>query len=347
MNGKRWFAIVAAVLIFAASTLVPSLTKKDDTLNPSESLKEFNSFRNLLNGKAPSLSENIIEEGDPTNRVAILSLNGTITSGSSSPLKSGGYDHSFFLESLKKVFDDPTVKAMLLVVNTPGGGVFESAEIRDKVLKIKNEKKIPVYVSMQNIAASGGYYISADADKIYANEETWTGSIGVIIQNMNYKGLMDKYGVVSHAITSGKNKAMASPYKEWSEDDQKILQSLVDESYDKFVSIVAGGRNLPTDKVKEIADGRIYSARQALENGLVDVIGNKDMALSSLMSDNGISGASVIEYRKSELSTFSSLFSSFSLLKDAAKSNLFSDLGAINQIMDSSRPKAYYMFGGI
>lgn len=87
--------------------------------------------------------------------------------------------------------------------------------------------------------------------------------------------------------------------------------------------------------------------RQALENGLVDVIGNKDMALSSLMSDNGISGASVIEYRKSELSTFSSLFSSFSLLKDAAKSNLFSDLGAINQIMDSSRPKAYYMFGGI
>lgn len=262
--------------------------------------------------------------------------------GSGYSFAGGGYNHSFFLKQLDKVLDDPTIKGILFTINSPGGGVYESAEIREKILKIK-DAGIPIYVSMKNLAASGGYYVAADADKIFANPETWTGSIGVISQTMDYAGLMEKYGVKSHIYASGRNKAMGSPYKEPSEEEVAIWMSLINDSYDRFVKIVAEGREMPEERVREIADGRIYSAKQALENGLVDEIGNSEEALNALVADYDLDTASIFKYSL-PTDSLSEIFGPFSSFL-GSKSEL-SDLKYFIEKQEAAYPRAYYLYGG-
>ena len=143
-------------------------------------------------------------------------------------------------------------------------------------LDYKYKKTRPVYAYFGSQACSGAYYISMAADKIYTNRNTWTGSIGVIVSLTNYKKLYDKLGIKEIDITSGKNKSMGSGGLELTDEQRDILQSLVDEAYDQFAGIVSEGRGLDINTVKKIADGRIYSAKQAKEKGLVDEIGSED-----------------------------------------------------------------------
>lgn len=275
MNKKRWIAVGLSFVIMIISWVAPQY---DSNKAINESLQQVNPMGGWMWGKE-GIMESVLEPGDTDQRIVLLSLDGVISSAQGSTFSPVGYQHSFFMNQLEQIRMDPTVKAVVFSVNTPGGGVFESAEIRDKIIQIKEERDLPFYVSMQNMAASGGYYVSAPADKIFAHQETWTGSIGVILSSMNLSGLMEKYGVKMNVLKSGANKDMASPYREWNTEETTILQSLIDDSYNRFVDIVSEGRDMDKETVRKIADGRIYNANQALENGLIDEIASLEPSL--------------------------------------------------------------------
>lgn len=186
----------------------------------------------------------------------------------------GEYNHDLYMNYIDQMMDSELNKGILLYVDSPGGNVYESDELYLKLMEYKKETSRPIWAYFASEACSGGYYISMAADRIYANRNCWTGSIGVIVSLTNCKGLYDKLGIKEIDITSGANKAMGSAGLDLTEEQYDILQSLVDEAYDQFVEIVVNGRGMSTDVVKKIADGRIYSAKQAEKNGLIDEIGS-------------------------------------------------------------------------
>ncbi|GGF25279.1 putative signal peptide peptidase SppA [Halobacillus andaensis] len=281
--------------------------------------------------------EEVIEEGSSSERIARLSVEGTIMSGQgSNPFMGEGYNHEALLEQLEVIKEDSSINGVLLYVNSPGGGVFESAELHDKLNELKEEDK-SLYVSMGGMAASGGYYISAPADQIYASEETFTGSLGVIMQSVNYEELADEYGVKFNTIKSGEFKDIMSPTKEMTEEDREILQTLVDESYQGFVDVISEGRDMPEDEVIEIADGRIYSGQQALDNGLIDNIGFEEDALAALKEEIG-GNPEVIEYHPSGETLFGIPFDVKSFLPT-------SEVKWINEMIEKRQgPRLMYMY---
>lgn len=167
---------------------------------------------------------------------------------------------------------DDSIKAVVLRVDSPGGGVGPSQEIYTEVERLAAVK--PVVVSMGSVAASGGYYVAAPAQRIVANPGTITGSIGVIMNFTNYQDLLEKIGLRSNVITSGKHKDIGSAVRPMTDDDRAILQGLIDDVHQQFVTAVAKGRKLDIDVTSSLADGRIFTGRQAREVGLVDDLGN-------------------------------------------------------------------------
>ena len=179
-------------------------------------------------------------------------------------------------------------KGIFLYVDSPGGSVYESDELYLKLMEYKEKTGRPVWAYFAGQACSGGYYISMAADKIYANRNCWTGSIGVIISLVNCKKLYDKLGIKEIDITSARNKSMGSAGLDMTDEQYKIFQSLVDEAYDQFIDIVSNGRSMDGETVREIADGRIYSAKQALKNGLIDEIGLLEEAKADFVIAEGL-----------------------------------------------------------
>ncbi|ELY0448757.1 signal peptide peptidase SppA [Listeria innocua] len=303
MNAKRWIAlgIVFALLIVSAlakftSSQIASMEDSEPTLMES------------IFADTSELTETVIEEGG-ADTIAVLSVDGTIqdTGEAGSLFSETGYNHAFFMDQLEEVRNNDAIQGVLLYVNSPGGGVMESAQIRDKILQIKKERKIPFYVSMGSMAASGGYYISAPADKIFASKQTLTGSLGVIMQGYDYSELMKKLGVSDNTIKSGAYKDIMSGTRPMTDDEKKIMQSMIDDSYNEFVKVVATGRGMSEEQVRKIADGRIYDGRQAKENGLIDAFGYQEDALEALKKEKDLKDATVIQYDAPE--SFSSLFS--------------------------------------
>lgn len=226
---------------------------------------------------------------------------------------SEGYQHLDTLEYIDRMKEDPANKGILLQVDSPGGTVYESEELYLKLKEYQQETNRPVWTYMEHYAASGGYYVSAPSDKIYANPNTTTGSIGVIISGFDMTGLYEKLGIRSYSITSGKNKDMSK----MNEEQVAIYQSIVDRSYERFVEIVADGRKMNKEDVKKLADGRIYSAKQAKENGLIDEIGLYDDMQEDMREEIG---ENVVFYEPStESSMLASLFGKLESLKKSRK----------------------------
>jgi len=201
--------------------------------------------------------------------VAVLDVIGEI-SGSA-----GTYNHSWMIQTIEDLKNDDNNKAIFLRVDSPGGSVYTSDELYLKLKEYQETTKRPVYA----------YYgsISAGADKIIANRNCWTGSIGVTLGTMyDFTGLMEKYGIKAETITSGSNKSMGSSFEEMSDEQRSIFQSLVDEAYDQFVGIVADGRKMTVAQVKKYADGRILTANQALKAGLIDGVADEESAMDEL-----------------------------------------------------------------
>jgi protease-4 len=198
------------------------------------------------------------------------------------------------IEQIDDFKEDGSVKAIVLRVNSPGGGVSPSQEIYDEVKAAAAVK--PVVVSMGSVAASGGYYIAVPAHRILANPGTITGSIGVIMQFTNFEELLDKVGLKSQVVKSGLHKDIGSPVRPMSSADREILQSLIDDVYAQFVQAVAESRKMDPDAVRQLADGRIFTGRQALKAGLVDELGSYRDAIRVAAELAGIEGKPKVVY---------------------------------------------------
>jgi protease-4 len=190
---------------------------------------------------------------------------------------------------LTKYGDDASIKAIVLRIDSPGGGVASSQELYEEVKRIRSAGKL-VVASMGSVAASGGYYIACVADRIFANAGTVTGSIGVIVQLANASELLHKVGIESTVITSGPFKDSGNPTRPLRPDERQVFQTLVDDVYQQFIEAVAQGRNLPLDEVRQAADGRIYTGRQAKDLHLIDQLGSLHDAIKYAASRIGIVG---------------------------------------------------------
>lgn len=205
-----------------------------------------------------------LSSGKP--RIAIVELIGPI------------YESRPIIKQFKRFAKDDDIDAILFRISSPGGGVSASQEIYEEVRRIRDSGKI-IVASMGPMAASGGYYVALAANKIMSSPATVTGSIGVIVGLPNYEGLMKKLGLGFENITSGPRKDSGSPYRKLGADDKKMFQDVVDDLYDQFVNTVSIERGLSEERVRELADGRIYSGSQAKELGLVDTLGTYDDAI--------------------------------------------------------------------
>lgn len=253
--------------------------------------------------------ENVVHLSGPLSgpAVAVIDINGTIVSGSSGSLGVSAYASSDdVIPLIRSAASNSDVKALLLRIDSPGGSVVAS----DLIYHALTGCDKPIVVLMGELAASGGYYISMAADHIVANPNTLTGSIGVISEFPEASELMEKLGVTVSVITSGEVKDMGSLYRPMTDEEKRAWKQKIDEVYESFVQIVAEGRGMSADEVRELADGSVYTGREALALGLIDSLGYEEDAVAEAADLGRITGKPrVILYTPPSLSLFSSLFS--------------------------------------
>lgn len=244
----------------------------------------------------PASWQEQIVEGSGPDRVALIEVSGVI--GAPADAFSLQLSQESLISQIRQAARDQRVKAVVLRVDSPGGGVVASSELHAELKKLRDAGKTLV-VSMGSTAASGGYYISAPAERIYANPDTLTGSLGVILSTLNYEEAFDNLGLRSYVYKSGELKDIGSPTRQPTDEERAVLQSIVDEAYAGFVRVIVEGRGLPEEQVRQIADGRIYTGAQAQALGLVDELGNLDAAILGAKELAGLEAATVVRYTNS------------------------------------------------
>jgi protease-4 len=261
---NRWLAFAIIFLCFIAIPISIIGSGKARSLQPQDD-----------NSSDTAWSEYI-----DSDHIAVIRLTGLIAEEADGDgFLSSGNTSGAVLKQLRKAVQNKHVKGVLLRIDSPGGTVSTSQEIADEI-KILRDKQKAVVVSMGDVSASGGYYVACGADKIVADPGTITGSIGVIFHTMNFKGLADKFGVQAQVVKSGPFKDIGSPYRQMTPEEKAILQNLISDAYDQFVTAISNGRHMPIETVRKLADGRIYSGRQALKLGLIDKLGSYTVALN-------------------------------------------------------------------
>ena len=247
--------------------------------------------------------------------IGILKIEGTIQDTSSSPsfMLGDTYDHKATLAAIDEMAASDLNEGIFLFLNSGGGTVYESDEVYLKLMEYKELTGRPVWAYLGATACSGAYYIACAADEIVANRNTWTGSIGVIYQMLNMQSLYEKIGIEEITIASGDNKSMGSAGSEFTQEQIDIMQTMIDECYGQFVGIVAASRAMDEADVRELADGRIYSAQQALDNGLIDTILGYEDAKETMLTDCGLE-AIYLEQDPPEEDFLSSILSFYGLI---------------------------------
>ncbi|OGS11442.1 MAG: hypothetical protein A2234_04245 [Elusimicrobia bacterium RIFOXYA2_FULL_58_8] len=258
----RAIAALYALSLFAAFAVI-SRADAARKLKPND--MDISKLTGLVQGKKDA--------------VAVIPLYGVITQGSSSRSWERGSQQ--IAKRIRLMSEKKEVKAILLDINSPGGSVGAVQEIYSAVLRARKETKKPFVARFGEVSASGGYYVASACDLIVAQPGTITGSIGVIFSVSNFEGLMKKVGVKNEAIKSGKFKDIGSPVRDMTQEERKLLQGLIDDSYSQFVAAVSEGRKKTVEEVKILADGRIYTGRQALANKLIDKLGDLRDALDA------------------------------------------------------------------
>lgn len=220
--------------------------------------------------------------------VALVEIQGLIQASGYDSLMGTSYGTNGILDQLRRAEEDRSVKAVVVWLDSPGGAPAASQAVYRRLVELG--KKKPVIASMGDVAASGAYYIACGAQKIMASPGTETGSIGVIFSLFNVSDLLDKYGVSPLTIKSGPYKDMGSPFRPLRPDEQALLEGLINDIYEQFVADVAAGRKMPVSKVRRLADGRVYTGRQAKQLGLVDDLGSREDAIKLAARLGGIEG---------------------------------------------------------
>lgn len=320
-NAKKWIALAITALVLVVSVFAKDKDKEVEQSIKDKYVKNFSDFSNY--------TEEVIQGTNPKEKIKVVDVDGVIQSNDA---------NDFVVEELKKAKEDPQIKGVILNVNSPGGSVYASERIANEIKALKEAEK-PVYTVMREMAASGGYYISAPTDRIYASNETWTGSIGVIIQSYSLQGLFEKYGIKEQNITTGKMKDAGSQGRDMSKEEKEYFQGLVDSAFDRFVKIVSEGRGISEREVRKLADGRVYDGSQALANGLVDKIGDLDSAVGDMASENNLEDPMVIR-NENIMGSFSSIFSKVTDLKKSE-----SDLAILDKLMKNEGPRPMYLYG--
>lgn len=298
MNKKQIIGMTVAAVLFIVIGVSSVLSNTFSQKSLEKSMEEAISLTGGFDFDAPK-----------KDYIAVVDVIGTIQEQTETGIfeTPEGYQHVTTLEYIDKLIDDSNNKGILLYVDSPGGTVYESEELYMKLKEYKEATGRPVWDYMAHYAASGGYMVSMPSDRIYANPNTVTGSIGVIMSGYDLTGLYEKLGMRYISITSGKNKDSS----QMTEEQIAIYQSQVDECYESFVEKVSDGRNMSVEDVKKLADGRTYTAKQAKENGLVDEIGTYDDLQADMSRELG---TTEFYQPKSKVSMLNELFSGVSAL---------------------------------
>lgn len=321
-NKKRWLAAGLALIVF----LISAFSDGSKDIREKQEANFYDQARQRLMGA----EDEVLYGTNKAQRIMVVNVDGLIANDDS---------NDYIVEKLDEALDDDTIKGVILHVNSPGGSVYASEKIAKKIEEVK-EKNIPVYSVMQELAASGGYYISAPCDKIYASNETFTGSIGVIMQSYSLEGLFEKYGIKEQNIKTGKMKDAGSTGRDMDKEEKEYFQGLVNSAFSRFVKVVADGRDMSEDEVRKLADGRVYDGSQAVKNGLVDEIGDLDDAVADITEKGELFDPMVVE--KNELAnSFSKYFPEFSTNTENPKS----DLAILKEFMESEGNKPMYLYG--
>lgn len=239
------------------------------------------------------------QTGSGSGKIALVDLDFTIISSES------------IVRQLKKYSDDKSIKAIVLRINTPGGGVAASQEIYEAVKKTRDGGKA-VIISISSLGASGGYYVACGGTMIMADAGSLVGSIGVIIQLMNIKQLAEKIGIEETIIKSGELKDAGNPFRDLNEKDKQYFQEIVDDSYDQFLEVVSKERKMDKEKLREYANGRVFTGRQAKEIGLIDSLGTYEDAIRIAASMVGIEGQPAVIKERERTTLFQKLLDTFS-----------------------------------
>ncbi len=248
-------------------------------------------------GATSDVVEDVVIDGEygTDDKIVIINLAGEIAGEGS--YAAGSDMVGELAVQMRQALDDRHVKAVILQVDSPGGGLTASDILHDELMRLKKAGK-PVVVLVGDLAASGGYYIAAGADSIVAGPTSLVGSFGVILSFMQVKDLMQKIGVQVEPIKSTNMKDIGSPFREMSDEEKDFFQNLIAQYHERFVSIIAEGRGIDPEKVRSLANGKVYSAKEALDHGLIDKIGYFDDALAEAKTLSGLSNPKVVRYNR-------------------------------------------------
>ena len=319
-KNKRVISLVIVMVLVVFSLINGTLTKSVIQKQNTE-----DSYVQMFL-RSQSVHKLTLVDGNSDETIQKISIEGEIGAEMTNT-----YSRASIINQIKEAKSNSNVKAILLSVNTPGGGVYETAELYNE---LKNSGK-DVYVSMKKQATSGGYYVSMAAKKIFANTETTTGSLGVIMSYVSAQKFLNDHGIKQETIRSGEQKAVGGLTEDLPESTRKIYQEQNKEAYDRFVKAIAQGRSMSEDEVRKLADGRTYTGTQAVENKLVDKIGTEEDLINFIKEDKKLANPKVIELRADK--TTESLLSRF------VKATMKSIISELNSEATSNQVERSYL----
>lgn len=300
----------------------------------------FGTIVGSFTGAASKSSDTTMHYG---NSVAVLHIEGTITSEQSSSFLSApaAYDQEYLVSTVKDLVNDDSNHGILLYIDTPGGEVYATDELYLELMEYKKVTKRPIYAYCAGMAASGGYYLACAADEILMNRNCMTGSIGVTAGTfIDLSGFLEEHGIKTTSVYVGDNKTMGSTYEEFTPEQKEIYTTILQETYDQFVDIVAQARGIDKEDVVKLADGRIYSPKQAVANGLVDEILSYEDAQAKMRKECDLADSvAFVDYEPIFETGLSSLFAAIS---SANRTDLDSYLSHLDVPFDGP---AYYYAG--
>lgn len=319
-KNKRVISLVIVMVLVVFSLINGTLTKSVIQKQNTE-----DSYVQMFL-RSQSVHKLTLVDGNSDETIQKISIEGEIGAEMTNT-----YSRASVINQIKEAKSNSNVKAILLSVNTPGGGVYETAELYNE---LKNSGK-DVYVSMKKQATSGGYYVSMAAKKIFANTETTTGSLGVIMSYVSAQKFLNDHGIKQETIRSGEQKAVGGLTEDLPESTRKIYQEQNKEAYDSFVKAIAQGRSMSEDEVRKLADGRTYTGTQAVENKLIDKIGTEEDLINFIKEDKKLSNPKVIELRPDKAAE--------SLLSRFVKATMKSIISELNSEATSNQVERSYL----